>query len=170
MGRRAMPPSFPRLGTKMKTIRIKTNLIFGIVAMLFAGVLWFLIPSQVPASKVATEYVDGSFMPKLMSIVMGLCGLVCLLRSIIFKDHDEKEITCEIEIKNCLYLGMVIAYGLLAIYASFLLASLAFGCGSLCFMKCRNFKKYILVTIVILAVTLVFKYGLKVRFGGLWGF
>lgn len=153
----------------MKTIRIKTNLIFGIVAMLCAGILWFLIPSQVPASRVATEYIDGSFMPKLMSIIMGLCGLICFLRSLIFKDHDEKTIVCHIEAKNCIYLGMVLGYGLIAIYVSFLLASLVFGCASLCFMRSRNFKKYILVTVVILSVSLIFKYGLKVRFGGLWG-
>lgn len=103
----------------MKTVRIKTNRIFGVVAILLAGILWFLIPSQVPASKVATEYIDGSFMPKLMSVVMGLCGLVCLLRSLMFKDHDEKEIVFEIEIKNCIYLGLVFAYGLLAICVSF---------------------------------------------------
>ena len=149
---------------------MKTNLLSGIVAIVSAVVLWLLIPSQVPPSRVATEYFDGSFMPKLMAIVMGLCGGICLLKSLVFKDYDTKSIVLEIEAKNCIYLGMVLVYGILATTVSFMLASLLFGLGSLLFLRCRNVRKYILVTIAIIGVGLIFRYGLNVRFGGIWGF
>lgn len=153
----------------MKTLKIKTNLVFGIVAIILALVLWFIIPSQVPPSKVATEYVNGSFMPKLMSGLMLICGIIGIIKSLALKDDDVKEITINIESKNWIYLGMIVAYGLLARYFSFLVASVLFGTASLWFMKCKDVKKYIIIVVVIVAVCLIFKFGLKVRFGGVFG-
>lgn len=153
----------------MKTVKIKTNLIFGIIAIICAVVLWCLIPSQVPASKVATEHINGSFMPKLMAVLMCICGVISIIKSLLFKDEDVKEITINIESKNWIYLGFIVVYGLLARYFSFLIASVMFGVGSLYFMKCKDVKKYIIVVVVIVAVCLIFKFGLKVKFGGVFG-
>ncbi len=153
----------------MKTVKIKTNLIFGIIAIICAVVLWYLIPSQVPASKVATEHINGSFMPKLMAVLMCICGVIGIIKSLLLKDEDVKEITINIESKNWIYLCFIVAYGLLARYFSFLIASVMFGVGSLYFMKCKDVKKYIIVVVVIVAVCLIFKFGLKVKFGGVFG-
>lgn len=157
-------------GWKMeKKIKIKTNIIFGIVAIISAIILWILIPSQVLPSKVATEYINGSFMPKIMALVMFLSGFICLIKSLIFKQDSAKVIEIDIEIKNMIYLAMIVVYGIIAKYASFLIASLLFSFTSLFFMKEKEIKKYIIVTVVILAISLIFKFGLRVKFGGLLG-
>ena len=103
----------------MKTLRIKTNLVFGIIAVCTAVALWLIIPWQVPASLITNEKIDGRFMPP--------------------------------------------------IYVSFILSSIVFGCCSLLYMKTKDFRKYLVVTVVIIAVSIAFKYGLRVRFGGIWG-
>lgn len=108
-------------------------------------------------------------MPKLMCAIMFICGLICIIRSLFLHDDDEKAIEITIETKNVAYLCMVIAYGIVARYVSFLLSSLVFGNISLVFMKNRNWKKNVIVSIIVIAVALVFKYLLKVRFGGFWG-
>ncbi len=153
----------------MKTVKIKTNLLFGIVAIIVAAVLWFIIPSQITTSKVATEHINGSFMPKLMAVLMCVCGIINIIKSVALKDEDVKEIEIKTESKNWIYLGMIVAYGLLARYFSFIVASVMFGIGSLWFMKCKDAKKYIIVVAVIVAVCLIFKFGLKVKFGGILG-
>lgn len=153
----------------MKTIKIKTDLIFGIVAILFAVIIWIIIPAQVKPSKVATEYINGSFMPKLMCGIIFFSGAVCLVKSLFLHDYDEKEITVSIELKNAIYLLIILAYGLLARYVSFILASVIFSVVSLLYMKTKDWKKYVIVVVFTVAVCLIFKYGLRVRFGGLWG-
>ncbi len=153
----------------MKKIKIKTNTIFGIAAIICAIAIYLIIPSQVRPSKVATEYINGSFMPKIMTLVMFISGLICCIKSLLFKNDAAREIELDIEIKNLTYIGMIIVYGLLAKYISFLIASILFGLASLFFMEEKGTKKYIIVTIAIIAVSLIFKYGLKVKFGGLLG-
>lgn len=153
----------------MKTLRIKTNLVFGIIAVCTAVALWLIIPWQVPASLITNEKIDGRFMPRLLAVLMAICGISCIIKSLVFKNEDVKTIACPIEMKNIIYLGMILVYGILAIKFSFLLASLAFGCCSLLYMKSKGFKKYLVVSIVVIAIALAFKFGLNVRFGGIWG-
>ena len=153
----------------MKTVKIKTNLIFGVVAILFAVIVWVIIPQQVKPSKVATEYVNGSFMPKLMCGIIFCSGIICLIKSIFLKDNDEKEINISVELKNIFYLVIIFAYGLLARYVSFILSSVLFGIVSLVYMRTKNWKKYVIVIVFAVTVCLIFKYGLRVRFGGFWG-
>ena len=153
----------------MKTLRIKTNLVFGIIAVCTAVALWLIIPWQVPASLITNEKIDGRFMPRLLAVLMAICGISCIIKSLVFKNEDVKTIACPIEMKNIIYLGMVIVYGILAIYVSFILSSIVFGCCLLLYMKTKDFRKYLVVTVVIIAVSIAFKYGLRVRFGGIWG-
>lgn len=153
----------------MKTVKLKTNLIFGIVAIIISAVIWFIIPSQIPLLSITTEHINGRFMPKAMCILMFICGVMCIIRSLVFKDDDEKVIEVNIEMKNIIYLGIVLLYALMARYVSFILASILYAGASLFYMRCRNWKKYLIVFIFVIAVSLIFKYGLRVRFGGLWG-
>ena len=153
----------------MKKIKIKTNLVFGILALLLSAIVFFLIPKQIPISTLTKEHINGRFIPRLMCLIMFICGLACLIRSLVFKDDDEKEIELDIELKNVIYLGIVLVYGLLARYVSFIVASVLFGIASLFYMRQKSWKKYVIVTIVIISVALIFKYSLKVRFGGLLG-
>lgn len=152
----------------MKTLKINTNLIFGIVAVILSILLWLIIPSQVPPSLVATEYINGSFMPKLMAGIMFVCGIIGIIRGIFFDKH-EKTLSISLESKSVCFLIIFALFVVLATKVSFLISAVLFGIISLAFMKCRNIKKYIAVVAVIVAVCLIFKFGLKVRFGGLWG-
>ena len=92
----------------MKKIKIKTNLVFGILALLLSVIVFFLIPKQIPISTLTKEHINGRFIPRLMCLIMFICGLACLIRSLVFKDDDEKEIELDIELKNVIYLGIVL--------------------------------------------------------------
>lgn len=152
----------------MKTVKINTNLVFGIIALALALVLWFVIPSQIKVSTMVTEYVTGRFMPQAMAVIMGVCGLFNIIKGLT-GTKDEKEVEFDVEIKKLLFIAAVIVYGLLARYVSFLLASLLFSAGILAFLGCKSWKKYLIVLVAVTAVVLAFRYGLEVRFGGIWG-
>lgn len=152
----------------MKTVKINTNLVFGVLALALALVLWFVIPSQIKVSTMVTEYVTGRFMPQAMAVIMAVCGLFNILKGLT-GTKDEKEVEFDVEIKKLLFIAAVIVYGLLARYVSFLLASLLFSAGILAFLGCKSWKKYVAVLVVVIAVVLAFRYGLEVRFGGIWG-
>ena len=63
----------------MKTLRIKTNLVFGIIAVCTAVALWLIIPRQLPASLITNEKIDGRFMPRLLAVLMAICGISCVI-------------------------------------------------------------------------------------------
>lgn len=152
----------------MKTVKINTNLVFGALALVFAIVLWLVIPSQIKVSTMVTEYVTGQFLPKAMAVIMCVCGLFNIIKGL-SGQGDSREVELDVEIKKLVFIAAVIVYGVLARYVSFLLASLLFSAGILAFLGCRSWKKYVIALITVAAVVIAFRYGLEVRFGGIWG-
>lgn len=150
-------------------MKIKTNLVFGILALLCGGALWLVIPSQIGASTMVSEYVDGWFIPRLMAVMMMACGIVGIIKGLVQKEGEEKEIEILTERKNVVFLLLVIVYGILAKNVSFLLASLLFSGTALYYVGCRDWKKYGVVFAVVAVVCVFFKFGLKVQFGGFMG-
>lgn len=149
-------------------LRIRTNLVFGVFAILCSITLWLLTLSQVKKSTVVMEYVDGRYLPQVISLVMLICGVFGIIKSVVGKD-DGKVLDLPIEAKNLIFLFAVLAYAFFCRYVSFLLGSVLIGLFSLYFMRCRKVRTYVIVEILIISVCLVFKYALKVKFGGLWG-
>lgn len=152
-----------------KVIRIHTNMLFGIFSIIIAIILWMVTLSQVKLSTVVVEYIDGRFLSQVISVMMVVCGSLSIVKSIVGKDSDLKEINLSVEARNIGFLIIVVLFGIGARNVSFLLSSLLFGGFTLAYMGSKNVKKYILVEVIIVAVTLIFKFLLKVRFRGIWG-
>ena len=150
-------------------IKIKTNLVFGVVAVIAAALLIWIIPTQIPKSELVKEHLNGRFIPYAMCGIMMICGAVDIIKSLILKQEDIREISVGAEWKNMAFIGLVIGFYLLAKYISFLLGCVLFSFISLVFFRCRNMKTYAIVILTAVGVALVFKYGLNVKFGGLWG-
>lgn len=154
---------------KLMKIKVKTNLVFGIFAIIVAIVLAILSFTEVKKSTVIVEYIDGRFFPLLCSAIMGLSGVFCLFQSIFRHKPDEKIFDFEVESKVIIYLLIVLCFGLIARYLSFLVASILIGAVSLAFFGCKDWKKYLIVEVAVIATCFVFRYMLNVKFGGLWG-
>lgn len=152
-----------------QTFKIKTNLIFGMIAVVAALLLIWIIPSQIPGSVLVKEYLDGRFIPRVMCGIMLVCGVACIIKSLVLKQEDIREISIETEWRNLMFLGLVIGFYLLTRYISFLLGCMFFSAAALVFFRCRSFKIYAIVIPTAMIVALIFKFGLNVRFGGLWG-
>ncbi len=149
-------------------LKIRTNLVFGVFAIFFSIALWIITLSQVKRSTVVMEYVDGRYLPQVISLVMLVCGVFGIIKSVVSKD-DVKVLDLPIEAKNLIFLFAVLAYAFFCRYVSFLVGSVLMGSFSLYFMKCRKVRTHVIVEVLIISVCLVFKYALRVKFGGLWG-
>ena len=152
-----------------QTIKIKTNLIFGVAAVITAALLIGIIPSQIPQSSLVKEYLDGRFIPYAMCGIMMVCGVISIIKSLVLKQEDIREISIGIENKNLTFILFVIVFYLLTKYISFLIGCILLSITSLVFFRCRSRKTYVIVLVSAVAVALIFKYGLNVKFGGLWG-
>lgn len=152
-----------------RIIKIKTNLTFGVAAVIIAALLIGIIPTQIPQSSLVKEYLDGRFIPYAMCGIMMACGIVSLIKSLVLKQEDIREIDIGIEDKNLAFILLVAGFYLLTKYISFLMGCILFSFTSLVFFRCRSRKTYVIVMVSAVIVALVFKYGLNVKFGGLWG-
>lgn len=150
-------------------IKIKTNLVFGVAAVVMAALLVRIIPFQIQRSELVKEYLDGRFIPYAMCGIIMVCGVAEIIKSLVFKQEDISEISIEAEWKHLAFIGFIIIFYLLAKHISFLLGCILFTFTSLVFFRCRSFKTYAIVILTAVGIVLVFKYGLNVKFGGLWG-
>ena len=163
-----MSPPLNDLVAMMK-VRVKTNFVFGVFAIIFSIVLAILTFVEVKRSTVVVEYVDGRFFPLMCAAIMACCGLFCLYQAIFKHNPDEKILDFDVESKVIVYLVLSLAFGLIARYVSFLVAGILIGAASLLFFGCRDAKKYVIVEVIIVATCFIFRYGLNVKFGGIWG-
>ena len=148
----------------MKEIKIKKNLASGIISVLAGTVLWLMIPYCIK-SKVnyLTSSIGPTYMPKLIVIVMIVCGVGLIIQSLILKKDETVTISISDELRVLIYLGLLIAYILLLPILGFILTSGLFVCCSLWLMESRNKFHYLTALIIVLLVFVGFKYGLSVN-------
>ena len=154
---------------KRQIIRIHTHRVFGVFALITACIVWVITKQQVKPSPVVFEYVNGRFIPLAIAAIMACCGMISLVKSCFCGDEDLKELVVTAELRNILFIIIVIIFGLIARKVSFLLASILFGASSLAFLRCKSIRRYLIVEITIVTITLIFRYALNVKFGGTWG-
>ncbi len=153
----------------MKKIKIKTNLVFGIVAVLTSAFLFYVIPKQIKIPTFLNEVVNGQVIPYAMASLIAILGIVSLFNAVVLKKWGEKELVVGKEVKNLLYLLAIAIFIVGAKYVSFLLFSLLFVNFSLWYMNAKSWKKFLIVNVLVIIFVVTFRYGLNLRFGGLWG-
>lgn len=154
---------------KRKRIRISTNLGAGILGLLFAALLFVLTKNniQIPVSE--TDMINSATVPYLLALLIGACSLALLGKTLVLKHEVYEERDIQIELRNLIFIGLLIVYVALMPYLGFLLTSLAFSAGTLFFVGCRNTKHYCVVLLFVAAVWAVFRFGLKIDLPGFLG-
>lgn len=155
------------MGEKMeKKIRIRTNLMAGMIFVVIAAVVAVLIPSQIKMTSIVREAVDSRFIPEILCGIMGALGCWLIFKSTVLKKEDYLEISLNQEKKRAFFIIMLIVYVFLISRAGFLISSLLWGMGCLAFTKSKKVKYYIIVAVSTGVIYLIFKYLLDVSFGG----
>lgn len=145
--------------------KIKVNIIGGAIFLALSLILWFLIPSQIPIK--TDGIITSRSFPRLIVLLMFFSSLFILV-SDIFKLISKRPVT-EVEVnlkeegKACVVCFLLIAYAFLLDKIGFMFSSIAYCYSMLLFFKCKNWKYYIIVTVICVAVTYIFKNILLVQ-------
>lgn len=143
-------------------MKIRSNLLSGVLAILFAIVLLLLIPSQIHSLHQTNEYLGSGFVPKLIAYVILASGVIMLVKSLVLRQEQEVVINLGIERTALLFYAVMVAYLLLIPLAGFLPASLCVGVAALAYQRVRSITQYAVVLLIIAGVYFAFVHCLDV--------
>lgn len=143
-------------------IKIKTNLIGGIVAAVFSIVL-FSLSFKIEESISTGSSVGSAFFPKMMAILIFLLSMGMLIQSIITKKYEIIDINVSDEIRVLLFLGIIVVYIISLKYLGFLIATIAMNSSVLWVLKSRKWKAYAICIVAAFVVYAGFRYGLRIN-------
>lgn len=150
-------------------LRIKKNLWSGIVAVAFSAVLWFALPYCIKSKvNTLTSAVGPDYLPRLIIILMAICGVCLMIYSLVFKKDETVEVVLKEEARTFVFIALILAYILLMPILGFLITTLAFSCLALFFMETRKPSHYAVIAVLVVGIFVGFKYGLKVPLPTIW--
>lgn len=145
--------------------KIKVNLIGGAIFLALSIILWLLIPSQIPVN--TDSVITSRSFPKLIVALMFFSSLFIfvsdIIKLIMKKPVQEVEITLKEEGRAIVVCLLLVAYAFLLNKIGFMFASILYCYAMLAFFKSKNWKYYVIVTIICVAVTSIFKNILLVQ-------
>ena len=146
-------------------VKIRKDLFGGITFLIFAVVIWFLIPSQIEIT--TNKTINSQTFPQLLAIVIFFASCVLIIKDIrrIIRNDDSSIIILNLhtEFKSALVIILLLAYALLVEYIGFLVTSIAFSIAMLIITKCKKTSYYIILTAICFGVYYIFKCLLLVQ-------
>lgn len=153
---------------KEKTVRIPTNLCTGIFGAILSGLLFFLTKTSIVIPVSETSIINSATVPYLIAFMIVLCSVYLLLKSTRKKEnYSEKDF--QTECNNIIFILLLCAYVGFMELLGFLWDSLLFTNITLIFLGNKKKKYHMVLSIVVLAIWLIFCFLLEIRlpaFGG----
>lgn len=145
--------------------KIKVNIVGGAIFIILSAILWYLIPSQIPIN--SDGIVTSRSFPRLIVLMMFFSSLFIFVSDIIKlvskRPVNEVEVNLKEEGKAAVVCVLLIFYAFLLNIIGFMFSSIVYCFSMLLFFKCKNWKYYIIVAIICIAVTYIFKNILLVQ-------
>jgi len=136
-------------------IKYRSNLCAGCVSLIFAIVLFFIIPSQIGAEYQSIHGITSRSMPYALVGLDIFCGVALIIKSLVFKNDEVKELELTKEKTGLLYIGILIIYGFGFSY-SYLVSTILLGAATLAIMKNKKISYYLVI--VVLVVIMYFSF------------
>lgn len=144
-------------------LKLRTNLVSGIAASVFAVLLWFI--SYIQVVDVSNKMIKADFLPRLIAVIIFACGIWLIADSIRHPEKDkEKEIDLKQESRVLIYMAVLAAYVALFEKIGFMLDSLVLALFTLAFVHDKKILHYVIVAIYVTAIFFIFKYALGIPF------
>lgn len=150
------------------TIKLRTNLISGIIFLVFSIILLFIIPKEIVQTYTQNQYIDADTIPKLIGYFMMGVSIYLILKGTILKKEVIKEIELAPEIVSLGFIFILAIYVAIIPFVGFLIASLLLGGVCLAIEKVNNWKVWLLVFGVIVLIYFGFEKGLGLTFPNLY--
>ena len=104
-------------------IKIKTNLVSGILMALFSGYMLYVMPKQVKVPAYDSGAPSPRIIPGICLIVILICSIVLIIESLVFKKEKIVEFDWNNEKPAILLIAILCIYVFLIIKIGFILAS-----------------------------------------------
>ena len=144
------------------TIRFKSNLACGIFAILLCIALLILIPMEIGVETTVSFGITSRTIPYGVAALIGICGIVLIVKSLVFKQDETKEIVLKKEVPAVLMVATLIAY-LFVFEKEWPLSTAVLGCVSLALAKCKKWYYYLIVVALTVILYFVFVEVLYIR-------
>ena len=144
------------------TIKLRTNLIGGLLGLIIAAIIWFVIPVQVKVMQASTYSVDARFMPRLVTLIIALMSIVLLIQSLVLKKERIVDIIIKEETRVIVFYLILVAYVVLIPIIGFLISTLLISLGTLLYLRCKRKSYYIITGVIVAGIYLAFIFLLNV--------
>ena len=152
---------------KKKEWKVPTDLLGGVIFLLFGLAMLYIIPLQIEVKK--KELVNGQAFPKLLMYIMIACSVILIVNQVLKMLRKEPVKTTTInllvEVKAVLiFLSMIVFWLVAEKTGNFAIGSAVFGVLMLFFFRCKKPLYYAIVLIAAVAIWAAFRFGLGVLF------
>ena len=152
---------------KKKEWKVPTDLLGGVIFLLFGLVMLYIIPMQIEVKK--KELVNGQAFPKLLMYIMIACSIILIVNQVLklLRKQPVKTTTINllVEVKAVLiFLSMIVFWLVAEKTGNFAIGSAVFGVLMLFFFRCKKPLYYAIVLVAAVAIWAAFRFGLGVLF------
>ena len=152
---------------KKKEWKVPTDLLGGVIFLLFGLAMLYIIPLQIEVKK--KELVNGQAFPKLLMYIMIACSIILIVNQVLKMLRKEPVKTTTInllvEVKAVLiFLSMIVFWLVAEKTGNFAVGSAVFGVLMLFFFRCKKPLYYAIVLVAAVAIWAAFRFGLGVLF------
>ena len=137
-------------------MKIRTNLAGGVLFLVLSTIILILIPYQIAASQTMTVGNDPRLMPRIVVIIIMLCSLCLIFKSLVLKKDTAIEVHLPDE-KNALFASLIMLMFLVCIIiAGFFISSLIMVSVFLIFFKEKKSSPHIILCALSVLIYLLF--------------
>ena len=151
---------------KKKQWNIPTDLLGGILFLLFGLAMLFIIPDQIEIKK--KEIVNGRAFPNLLMYIMIACSIVLIVSQIlkIMRGQPVKTMALNllVEVKALLIFLFMLVYYFVCQWTNFAVGSCVFVVLMLLFFRCKKPLYYAVTLAAAVLIWAAFRFGLGVLF------
>jgi len=152
---------------KKKEWKVPTDLLGGVIFLIFGLVMLYIIPLQIEIKK--KELVNGQAFPKMLMYVMIACSVILIVNQLIKMMRKEEVKTTTInllvEVKAVLiFLAMIVFWLVAEKSGNFAIGSAVFGVLMLFIFRCKKPLYYAIVLAAAVVIWAAFRFGLGVLF------
>lgn len=146
---------------KMK-IEYRANLVAGIASLILGLICILIIPTQISEDFAETYGITSKTVPYAVAYLWVICGIILMAQSLVLKKDQIKVLNVKKELKAVEYMLVLLVYAFL-FKKSFLLSTIALGIVTLAFSGDRKKIHYVIVTMVVVILYILFTKVLHVQ-------
>ena len=143
-------------------IKIKTNLVSGILFLILSGILLAVIPAQIRQTYQQNQYIDAKAIPQMVGCMTALISVILIIKSLVLHQETVKIYAVKPELMAVLYFCGLLAYLFLIPRLGFFFSSILMGAGTMAYQKVKSGRQWLIVLTIMIVNYFGFSKGLNI--------